>query len=243
MDETSLKGAAVAEDLSQSALRRRTMVECQIRTFDVTDQQVLARMLDVPRENFLPEELAPLAYSDIGLQLKPAEPGGERRTLLPPFVLARLIQAAGVSSADNVLDVAPGSGYSSALLAGLAGRVVALESDHALYRALRSNLDAYGLRNVRTVLGPLAKGAPAEAPFDLILINGAVEASLDALFAQLKEGGRLLAIKRLPHDPTGRAGKAVRYEKIRGATGYRVLFDASSPVLKAFRNSEEFTFS
>jgi protein-L-isoaspartate(D-aspartate) O-methyltransferase len=246
LGDTRLEDAAIADRLSQSALHRRTMVDCQIRTFDVTDQQLLARMLEVPREHFLPVDLAPLAYSDTGLQLKPAGPGGERRTLLPPLVLARLIQGAGVVSTGTVLDVGAATGYSSALLAGLAGRVVALESERslydALYDALRSNLDAFGLAKVQTILAPLAEGAPKEAPFDLIFINGAVEANLEALFAQLKDGGRLLAIKPLPGDPTGRAGKAVRYEKIDGGKGYRVLFDASAPVLEAFRQDAQFTF-
>jgi protein-L-isoaspartate(D-aspartate) O-methyltransferase len=242
LGDTRLEDAAIADRLSQSALHRRTMVDCQIRTFDVTDQQLLARMLEVPREHFLPVDLAPLAYSDTGLQLKPAGPGGERRTLLPPLVLARLIQGAGVVSTGTVLDVGAATGYSSALLAGLAGRVVALESERSLYNALRSNLDAFGLAKVQTILAPLAEGAPKEAPFDLIFINGAVEANLEALFAQLKDGGRLLAIKPLPGDPTGRAGKAVRYEKIDGGKGYRVLFDASAPVLEAFRQDAQFTF-
>src|SRR4030081_2701192 len=117
MKETPPEYAAIADRLSQSALHRRTMVDCQIRTFDVTDQQLLARMLEVPREHFLPVELAPLAYSDIALQLKPTGPGGERRTLLPPLVLARLIQGAGVVSAGPVLDVGAAPGSSSALLA------------------------------------------------------------------------------------------------------------------------------
>jgi protein-L-isoaspartate(D-aspartate) O-methyltransferase len=242
MQDTRLEDAGIADRLSQSALHRRTMVDCQIRTFDVTDQPLLARMLEVPREHFLPGKLAPLAYSDIGLQLKPAGPSGERRTLLPPFILARLIQAAGVVSTGTVLDVGAATGYSSAILAGLAGRVVALESEPSLYNALRSNLDAFGLALVQTILAPLAEGAPKEAPFDLILINGAVEANLEALLAQLKDGGRLVAIEPGPDDPTGRAGKAVRYEKIDGGTGYRVLFDASAPVLEAFRKGEQFIF-
>ena len=241
LQDSRLEEVRIA-DRSQSALHRRTMVDCQIRTFDVTDQQLLARMLEVPREHFLPGELAELAYSDIGLQLKPAGPGGERRTLLPPLVLARLIQGAGAASAGAVLDVGAATGYSTALLAGLSGRVVALESERSLYDALRSNLNVFGLAEVQTILAPLAEGAPGEAPFDLIFINGAVEANLEALFAQLKEGGRLLALKRLPGDPTGRAGKAVRYERIAGGKGYRVLFDASAPVLEAFRQDEQFTF-
>jgi protein-L-isoaspartate(D-aspartate) O-methyltransferase len=243
MQDTRLEDAGIADRLARSALHRRAMVDCQIRTFDVTDQPLLARMLEVPREHFLPLELAPLAYSDIGLQLKLAGPGRERRTLLPPLVLARLIQGAGVASTGAVLDVGAATGYTSALLAGLAGRVVALESERSLYDALRSNLDAFGLATVETILAPLAEGAPEEAPFDVIFINGAVEANLEALFAQLQDGGRLVAIKRFPSDPSGRAGKAVRYEKIGGAKGYRVLFDASAPVLDAFRKDEEFTFS
>jgi protein-L-isoaspartate(D-aspartate) O-methyltransferase len=242
MQDSRLEDAGIADRLSQSALHRRTMVDCQIRTFDVTDQPLLARMLEVPRERFLPGDLAQLAYSDIGLQLKPTGPGEERRTLLPPLVLARLIQAAGVVSTATVLDVGAATGYSSALLAGLAGRVVALESERSLYNALRSNLDAFGLAKVQTILAPLAEGAPKEAQFDRIFINGAVEANLEALFAQLNEGGRLLAFEHLPGDPTGRAGKAVRYEKIDGGTGYRVLFDAFAPLLEAFRRGEQFTF-
>lgn len=243
MQDTSIQDSGIADSVSQSALHRRTMVDCQIRTFDVTDQLLLARLLDVPREHFLPADLAPLAYSDIALQLKPGTPGEKPRTLLPPLVLARLIQGATLASTDRVLDVASGTGYSAAILAGLAGSVVALESDLSLFNSLKHNLDSFGLSKVRTVLGPLAEGAPAEGPFDVIFINGAVETNLEPLFAQLKEGGRLLALTRFRGDSGGHAGKAVRYEKVDGQTGYRVLFDASAPVLKAFRKVEEFTFS
>lgn len=242
MQDIRLEDAGIADRLAQSAVHRRTMVDCQIRTFDVTDQQLLARMLEVPREHFLPLELAELAYSDIPLQLTPARPGGEGRALLPPLVLARLIQGAGVTSTGTVLDVGAATGYTSALLAGLAGRVVALESERFFYNALQSNLGALGLAKVQTILAPLAEGAPEEAPFDLIFINGAVEANLEALFAQLKDGGRLVAIECSPGDPTGRAGKAVRYEKTGGAMGRRVLFDAFAPVLEAFRQDARFTF-
>jgi protein-L-isoaspartate(D-aspartate) O-methyltransferase len=239
MQATSVEDIGTSERSAQSAINRRTMVDCQVRTFDVTDQALLARMLEVPREHFLPIELAPLAYSDNGLRLNA---GAEHRTLLPPLILARLIQGVHVTPADRVLDVGAATGYSSALLAGLAGQVVALESDPALYNELRSNLESAGLTKVQTVLGPLAGGAPNVAPFDVIFIHGAVESNLDALFGQLKDGGRLAAFMPLPGDLTGRASKAVRYEKIDGATGYRVLFDASAPLLDAFRQTEQFTF-
>ena len=141
-----------------SALARRTMVDRQIKTFDVTDAALLTRMLEVPRELFLPAELKPLAYSDSSLQLKPGASGQTARTLLPPLILARLIQGARVMLSDKALVVAAGGGYSTALLAGLAADVVALESDPALFAEARANLDAIGLKSVRLLLGPLAEG-------------------------------------------------------------------------------------
>ncbi len=222
-----------------SAVARRTMVDRQIKTFDVTDSALLARMLEVPRELFLPAELKPLVYSDSSLQLKAGAPGQTPRTLLPPLVLARLIQGARVMDSDRALVVAAGTGYSTALLAGLAAAVVALESDPKLLDEARVSLDAFGLKDVRLIAGPLAAGAPGDAPFDVILVDGGVAANLDPLLAQLKNGGRLVAVQRQP-DGTG---KAVRYDKVDGAIGYRILFDAAAPVLDAFRPAEAFTFS
>lgn len=231
-----------AAGLAQSAMRRTTMVDCQIRPYDVTDQRLLARMLEVPREDFLPSDLASFAYSDAGLPLSPAKPGAENRRLLAPLVLARLLQGAGVVATDHVLDAAPATGYSTALLAGLAESVVALESDPSLYRALRSNLDAFGLAQVKTILGPLPGGAPDDAPFDVIVLHGAAEANLDALFSQLKEGGRLVCFKSQTANAPMGTRTAVRYEKVKGTIGYRVLFDASAPALEAFKKAPEFTF-
>jgi protein-L-isoaspartate(D-aspartate) O-methyltransferase len=221
------------------AVLRRTMVDRQIKTFDVTDAALLARMLDVPRELFLPAELKSLAYSDSSLLLKPGAPGQTPRTLLPPLILARLIQGARVMEGDKALVVAAAGGYSTALVAGLAAEVVALEADPALFEQARASLDAFGLQGVRLLLGPLAAGAASEAPFDVILIDGGVAANLDPLLAQLKNGGRLVTVQRLP-DGTG---KAVRYDKVDGALGYRILFDAAAPVLDPFKPAEAFTFS
>jgi protein-L-isoaspartate(D-aspartate) O-methyltransferase len=238
---TDFKLAGAPLPLAQSALLRQTMVDCQIRTFGVTDPRILTLMLEVRREQLLPPEQAALAYSDLALQLLPAASGG--RWLLPPFVLARLLQDAEVGPDDSVLDIAPGTGYSTALLAGLGSRVVALESEPSLYQALRSNLDRLALANTLAQLGPLAVGAPDEGPFDLIFINGKVETNLEALYAQLKDGGRLLALEGVSGDLSGRAGKAVRYQKTGKAIGYRVLFDASAPVLPDFKKNEQFIFS
>src|ERR1700761_8121122 len=111
------------------AAQRLTMVDSQIRTFDVTDRAVIARFLAVEREKFVPPQCADLAYSDIALKIAPATPNGSERRLLAPMVLARLLQAAQVKSGEHVLDVAAGTGYSTAILAGLTPNVVALESD------------------------------------------------------------------------------------------------------------------
>ena len=229
-------------DLKDSRAQRQTMVDCQIRTFDVTDQPVIERFLTVPRERFLPESLRDLTYSDTGLTIPASPAGGGERYCLPPFVLARLIQGGRVSRRDRVLDIASGFGYSSALLAGLAGEVVSLESAQPLREEMTARLGQSGFGTVRVIEGPLEEGSAADAPFDVIMVNGAVERGLEALFAQLREGGRLLAIQRLPSDPTGRAAKAMRFDKNSGEISNRVLFDASGPVLAPFKKAPAFIF-
>ena len=108
------------------AALRLTMVDSQIRTFDVTDRAVIERFLAVEREKFVPPQLSDLAYSDMALKIAPAKSGASERRLLAPMVLARLLQAAAVKMGEHVLDVAPGTGYSTAILAGLTPNVVAL---------------------------------------------------------------------------------------------------------------------
>lgn len=221
---------------------RKTMVDCQIRTFGVTDAALLAQMFEVARENFLPENLRALAYSDKSLQIK-SKDAGEGRWLLPPLVLARLIQESDVAAKDDVLDIAAGGGYSTALLAGLAHRVIALEEQPGFHEILRRNLDLNGLETVAALCGPLHEGAPQFAPFDVIFINGGVEGCLDQLAAQLKEGGRIMAIERLDSDPNGCAMKAVRFKLVAGALSSRTLFDATVPLLKDFRKEPQFSFN
>ena len=229
-----------AADLKDSKTQRQTMVDCQIRTFEVTDQLVIDQFLAVPRERFLPDAVRDLAYSDIGFTIPVAS--GEGRYCLPPLVLARLIQGGRIASSDHVLDVASGTGYSTAILAGLAASVLSLEADPMLRHDLKTRLTAFGLDRVRTIDGPLEAGAESDGPFDVILVNGAVETGLDALFPQLTEGARLVTIQRAANDPTGRAAKAMRFEKSSGQVSCRVLFDASAPLLTAFRKAPAFVF-
>ena len=235
--------APVSSDLlKDSPAQRRTMVDCQIRTFDVTDQRLIQRFLDVPRELFVPANVKALAYSDIGFVVPVSSSEQEARYLLPPLVLARLIQGARLKASDRVLDVASGTGYSTAILAGLAGDVVTLEADESLRRDLEARLASFGLSHVPTRQGALAEGAAADGPFDVVFVNGAIQTHPDRLFAQLAEGGRLLAIRRSADNPTGRASKAMCYEKRNSSISGRYLFDASAPCLRAFQDMPQFIF-
>ena len=220
--------------LSDFATQRQTMVDCQIRTFDVTDQTVIGRFLDVPRERFVPTHLQSLVYSDAALELRA---DGASRTMLAPLVLARMIQGAQVSATDRVLDVAGGAGYSAALLAGLAKEVVALESLATLSSQAGTNLASAGIANAKAVQGAL-DGSGVSGSFDLIFVNGAVEEGIEPLLAKLSPAGRLIAVRKI----AGHAGKVTRFEKIGGETSHRVLFDAAAPVLDTFARRQAFVF-
>jgi protein-L-isoaspartate(D-aspartate) O-methyltransferase len=228
--------ARVAKTGEATATLRRTMVERQLRPFDVTDVPLLQRFLDVPREVFLSDALAPLAYSDLAIAVRSA--GGRKRHLLPPLVLARMLQAAEIKATDKALAIG-GAGYAAALLAGLAEKVVALECDPDLLARAKSGIDALGCENVALELGPLEAGCRASAPYDVIIVEGHAEAGLDALFEQLTPDGRLLAI--VTPEPRG-GQQAVRFERQAGrAAGERPLFSANAPILDGFAKAPGFS--
>jgi protein-L-isoaspartate(D-aspartate) O-methyltransferase len=219
------------------AALRRTMVERQVRTFDVTDQPLIARMLAVPRERFLPESLATLAYSDVAIDL-PTSAGGPPRRLLPPLIFARMVQASVVGPQDRVLDVGAATGYSAAVFGGLALSVIALERD-AEFAAKAETCLAGEPLPVKVVQGDLTKPPAGEGPFDLIFINGAVEANLEALLDALAAGGRLVTIFR----EAGLVPRAVRFNRDDlGEIGRRALFDAPAPTLPGFEKAPAFVF-
>ncbi len=213
------------------AQARRTMVERQVRPADVTDLRIQAAMLEVPREAYVPAERRAMAYLD---QDVPVNSG---RALLKPMVFAKLVQAAGISETDHVLDLGCASGYSTAVLSKLAGSVVALEQDAALARAAGETLAQAGARNVSVVSGPLTAGWPKNAPYDVIVLEGAGEIVPDSLLSQLKEDGRLVAV-------VGRAplGKATIYRRAGGHATAQPLFDAAAPLLPGFVRPAEFVF-
>lgn len=216
---------------------RRGMVDGQVRTNDVTDHRIVGAMLDIPRETFVPPALKSLAYIDEDLLIRPAQGTAPARYLMEPMVLARLVQLADVDEKDHVLDVGAGTGYGAAVLSRLAQQVVALEEDPELAAAANKALSELGVGNVAVMQGPLAAGWPAEADYDLILIEGAVEVIPDRLFAQLKEGGRLVAVVG-----RGGAGRASIFTKIAGQPSERVAFNAAIPPLPGFKAAPRFVF-
>jgi protein-L-isoaspartate(D-aspartate) O-methyltransferase len=221
--------------MTDFAAARRMMVDGQVRTSDVTDLRIVAAMLELPREHFVPQAKADLAYLDFDVPVTDAGGGEPARRLLKPMVLAKLVQAAAVRASDHVLDVGCATGYSSALLARLARSVVALEQEAALVRLARENL--IGANNVTVVSGPLTEGWQADAPYDVILVNGATEIMPHALTGQLKDGGRLVAVVgRAP------AGQAMVYRSIAGDISGWPIFDAAAPLLPGFAAPPAFVF-
>jgi len=212
---------------------RRMMVDGQVRTSDVTDLRIISAFSNVPRERFIAPSKTALAYLDIDA---PVADGESTRRMLKPMVLSKLIQAAEIRETDRVLIVGCTTGYSAAIIAALAGSVVALDEGALVVQAAKT-LSALGLSNVEVVRGPLTAGWQAGAPYDAILVEGLIEVMPDSFPAQLKEGGRLVCV-RGNKPPT----KAFAYRLIEGELSGRPIFDATAPLLPGFAEKPAFVF-
>lgn len=209
------------------------MVESQLRTNQVTDERVLAAFETVPRELFVAEGRADVAYCDEDI------PCGAGRYLMEPMILARLLQALQIGADDVVLDVGCGAGYSSAVIARLAATVVGLECEPTLVARANGLMTDLAIDNAVIAEGPLAEGHPAQAPYDAILVNGAAEELPSALTDQLAEGGRLGVVRVEGGCRTGSATMFVRSGNI---VSGRKLFDAAVPMLPGFESRKGFVF-
>ena len=215
------------------AQARKMMVDCQIRPTKVTDNRVIEAFGAIPREAFVSRHQRAIAYIDEDLPV----PGG--RCMMEPMVLARLVQALAISAKDNILVIGCGTGYSAAVVARIAGSVIAVETRAQLVEKAQETLVATGVDNAVAIKGRLTEGFGKEGPYDGILIEGAVESVPGQLLEQLTERGRLVAVWRPAGHPVG-----VASEWTRAGEGFtrRPLFDAQIPVLDEFRSKREFVF-
>jgi protein-L-isoaspartate(D-aspartate) O-methyltransferase len=187
---------------------RQKMVDGQVRPSDVTDIRILDAMLAVPRETFVPEDKRALAYLDLDLEV--GEGGAAGRFLIKPAVLAKLLQAAEIKGIDRVLVVGCPTGYAAAVIAKFAGEVHNTAS---------------------------AAGDPANAPFDVIVLNGATEIVPEQLYRQLRDGGRLVGVFAISQPQ-----RATIVTRSHDDFGSRALFDAAAPVLPGLERLPAFVF-
>lgn len=206
------------------SLARRTMVDNQLRPQGVTDRGVIAAMGKIERERFVPESARQLAYFDRSIRISPG------RHLMPPAALGRLLTEAQPRPGERALVVGSGTGYSAAVLKEAGLDVVALESD----QSLATQAEAAG---VETVVGALADGWSKGAPYDLVLLEGAVEDVPVALAKQLAPGGRIagaIVDRGIARLSVGTCAG--------GSIGWRSLADSDVESLPGFERPRAFTF-
>ena len=203
--------------------RRTTMVDTQIRPADVTKFPIIDAMLQVRREIFVPDHLNETAYADTILDL------GHGRVILEPRTFAKMLDAVDIQGNELVLDIGCGLGYSSAVIGKFSEAVVSIEENEAMAAEAEANLAAEGCLNVAVVQGSLAQGAAQHAPFDVIVVQGAVEHMPAALIEQLAEGGRIVAV----FSQKGQGAVRVGY-KTDGQMSWRFACNAFAPILKGF---------
>jgi protein-L-isoaspartate(D-aspartate) O-methyltransferase len=218
--------------MSLFEVARTRMIESQLRPNNVIDGRVLDAFAAIRRELFVPEHLRHVAYIDEDLPL------GRRRYLMEPRVAARLLQAAQIKAAETVLIVAAGTGYEAAVTSLLARNVVAVEEDAELARRGRAALVDHAIASVNVVEGPLCKGYRPRAPYDAIVLAGAVAEVPSEITAQLAEDGRLVAVVR----PANTIGRATLTTRTGGVLARRVIFDAAIPLLPGFSPKPNFVF-
>lgn len=203
---------------------RHMMVDCQLRTYDVTDRAVLTAADEVPREAFLPADLSHLAYLDQAVPLP-----GTGRALMAPMVVARMIQTLDVAEGEDALEYGGGSGYGAALMARMGAHATLWETDSEALSLAEKALQGTGVS--------VTAKRPAGESFDVVLVGGACEVVPETLFALLREGGRLVVV-----EGAGRSARVKLYRKSGASVSGRPVFDAAAPVLSEFRKPAEFVF-
>lgn len=218
--------------MSDFSIMRQNMVKGQVLPENVTNPFLLEAFLTIPRERFVPCQLARIAYMDATFFLN------KGRFLLRPAILARLLEALNPQSYDKILYIGGGTGYGPTLLSRMARQIIALDSEEALTQTAERLAHEMKLSSIDVVLGPLIKGWENEAPYDKIFIEGCIDFIPSTLASQLKEGGQLITIKH----QEGKERGAVKFDKKQGVFIESYLFDAFAPRLKSFQAQKAFVF-
>lgn len=216
--------------MSDFATRRTTMVDTQIRPSDVTKFPIIEAMLSTAREAYVPAALREAAYVGENLEIQPG------RCLLEPRSLAKMLDALNIQPDEAVLDLGCALGYSSAVIAWLAGAVVAVEEDASLVEEAQATLSSQGVDNAAVIAGPLCEGARKYGPYDVICLQGGIEEFPAALVDQLKDNGRVGAIFL-----EGALGVMKIGHKHNGVMHWRAICNAAAPLLAGFAKNRVFT--
>ena len=208
---------------------RTTMVDTQIRPADITKFPIIDAMLKVRREMFVPDQMRQTAYTDSIVYL-----GGDR-IILDPRSFGKMLDAVNIQGDELVLDIGSGLGYSAAVIGKVCEAVVALEEDDDMASNSETILATEGCLNVAVLQGTLSEGAAKHAPFDVIVIEGAVEEISDELVTQLADGGRIAAIFSQKSQGVLRVGY-----KTQGKISWRFVCNAYAPVLAGFHKTQSF---
>jgi protein-L-isoaspartate(D-aspartate) O-methyltransferase len=218
--------------MSDFLMMRKNMVKGQVLPENVVNPLLIDALFTIPREQFVPCQLARIGYMDAHFPLK------KDRFLLRPATLARLLEALNPQSSDNILYVGAGTGYGPALLNHLAAHIVALDSEEALTQEAERLVKELNLSSIEVVLGPLIEGWENASPYDKIFIEGCVNFIPIKIASQLQEGGQLITIKQDKRNKR----VAAKIEKKQGIFTEIHLFDAFAPRLMSFQEQKTFVF-
>jgi len=216
------------------AAARRHMVDSQILPNKVTDPRIIDAMAGLPRESFVPDHRRDTSYVDEAISV------GDNRYLMEPMVTARVLQHAAPGENDLALIIGCATGYTAAVLAGMVNTAVVVESNTAMADQASQTLSDLGIDNVAVMEGSLADGYPKQAPYDLIIFDGAVPEVPQQIIEQLAEGGRLVAIVGGGDSRT--MGHVVIMTRFHGVISSSEIFQAGTPMLPGFEQPAGFSF-